>query len=82
MDFSKLRSYVMEDEFKITIIKNKINIVNYTDIGHLDKNKIVVRYIGGRAIISGSNLVVRRLLKDEILIIGLIKNIEMDYKDE
>lgn len=71
-----LRTYLMEDEFKVTYFKNKINIVNYESIGHFDSNKIIVRRVGGSIIINGTNLVVSKLLNDEILINGKISNIE------
>lgn len=77
MDIAKtFRNYIMETEFQIHIVKNKVNIVNYSSIGHFDSNKIIIRYDGGNVIIKGSNLVVSRLLHDEILIAGKIKNIE------
>ena len=66
----------MEDEFKVTYFQNKINIVNYESIGHFDSNKIIIRKTGGSIIINGTNLVVSKLLNDEILINGKISNIE------
>lgn len=71
-----IRSYVMDYELKITILKSKINIVNYKDIGHFDSNKIVVKGKDKDIIIKGSELVVSKLLNDEILITGNFSNIE------
>ena len=71
-----IRSYIMENDTKITIINNKINITNYIDIGHFDSNKIIVRKNNESIIINGNNLVVSKLLNDEILIEGKISNIE------
>ena len=70
------RSYLLDEEFKITIIENKIDIVNYDEIGHFDSNKVIIRYKDKRLIIKGNNLVVSRLLVDEVLVTGNIKNIE------
>lgn len=78
MDISKkIKQYISETEFKVTIVKGKIDVVNYHSIGHFDSNKIIVRYQDGNLIIKGENLVVSRLLHDEILITGKIKNIEI-----
>lgn len=78
MDISKkLRSYILEDEFQLNVFLDKVNIVNYSSIGHFDSNKVIVRYHGGSVNITGNNLVVSRLLNDEILITGSIKNIEL-----
>ena len=39
-----IKSYILEDDLKITIINNNIDIVNYTDIGHFDSNKVIIKY--------------------------------------
>ena len=71
-----IRSYILEEEFKITILNNKINIVNYTSIGSFDDSKIIINYNKGIIIIKGNNLVVTRLMSDEILISGKINTLE------
>lgn len=71
-----IRSYIMENDTKITIINNKINITNYIDIGHFDNNKIIVKLNNKNIIIKGDNLVVSKLLNSEILITGDFYNIE------
>ncbi|MBR6690101.1 MAG: YabP/YqfC family sporulation protein [Bacilli bacterium] len=71
-----IRSYVLDNDLKITIVNNKINIVNYKDIGHFDSNKIIVKVENGEVIVKGSNLVVSKLLSSEILITGNFSNIE------
>ncbi len=81
MDINKLRTYILETDFRINIVNNKVNIVNYEEIDHFDSNKIIVRHNRGRVIISGNNLIVTRLLKDEILIEGKIKLIEMNNNE-
>ena len=74
---NNIRSFLLEDDFEIRIYKNRINIVNYDSIGHFDPNKINIYYSNGLITIKGDNLVVSKLLKDEVLITGIIKNIEM-----
>ena len=71
-----IRSYIMENDTKITIINNKINIINYIDIGHFDNNKIIVKLNNKNIIIKGDNLVVSKLLDSEILITGEFYNVE------
>jgi len=74
---NNIRSFLLEDDFEIRIYKNKINIVNYDSIGHFDSNKIIIYYSLGYIFIKGDNLVVSKLMKDELLITGEIKNIEL-----
>lgn len=71
-----IRSYILDDDLKITIINNKINIVNYKDIGHFDSNKIIVKANNCEVIIKGNDLVVSKLMNSEILITGNFNNIE------
>ena len=40
----KFRDYILESELKITILENRVDIVNYTEIGHFDSNKIIVKW--------------------------------------
>lgn len=71
-----IRSYIMEEEVKIMIINNKLNITNYIDIGHFDSNKIIIKLKDKNIIVKGEELVVSKLLSNEILITGTLKNIE------
>lgn len=73
---SGIRSYILESDSKIMIVNNKLNITNYTDIGHFDSNKIIVKLKNKDIIIKGENLVVSKLLDSEILITGKFANIE------
>lgn len=75
-NINDLRNYLTESEFKITILKNKINLINYESIEHFDANKIMIKSDSGLIVINGKNLVVTRLLIDEVLITGIIHNIE------
>ena len=51
--------------------------VNLYSIGHFDSNKVIIRYDKGTLVITGENLVVSKLMHDEVLVLGNIKNIEL-----
>lgn len=72
-----LRNYLLEDEFQIRILNGKVNVVNYNSIGHFDSNKVILKHDSGSVAITGDHLVVSKLLTDEILVTGNIKNIEL-----
>ena len=74
---NNFRSFLLEDNFEIHIYKNKIDILNYTSMGHFDSNKIIVRNDNGSTVINGNKLVVSKLMSDEILITGEVKSIEL-----
>lgn len=75
--FKRLENYILDNEFKLVLLDNKVDIVNYTDIDHFDSTKIIVRHSGGMVIIKGENLIISKLLTDEILINGKIKLVEV-----
>ena len=73
-----LRTYILENEFKINILIGKIDIVNYIEIDHFDDTKVMVRYEKGLVVIKGENLTISKLLNDELLILGKIKVVEFE----
>ena len=77
-----LRNYILENEFKIIYVSNKLDIVNYSDISHFDNNKIIINYKDGSVLISGKSLVVSKLLKDELLIEGSIDKLEFRWLND
>lgn len=73
----RARNYLLDETFNMRVLKNKIDICNYDSIGYLDNDLIIIKYEDGEIKIKGENLVVSKLLDDEILISGDIKIIEM-----
>lgn len=75
----QFRSYILEEEFTFSVYNNKIDVLNYDSIGHFDSNKVIIRYNKGTLVITGNNLVVSKLMSDEVLVLGNIKNIELRW---
>ncbi len=73
-----LRTYILENEFKINILIGKVDIVNYLEIDHFDDTKVIVRFDKGIVKIKGENLTISKLLNDELLILGKIKIVEFE----
>lgn len=71
-----LRNYILENKFKINIYDNNLNITNYIEIDHFDDEIIIVRYEKGIIKVKGENLIITKLLENELLINGIIRNIE------
>lgn len=74
-----LRTYILENEFKINILTGKVDIVNYIEIDHFDDTKVIIRYEKGIVKIKGENLIISKLLNDELLILGKIKVVEFEW---
>lgn len=73
--FDKIKNYINELDYKIIITDTYINIVNYKEIIDFKEDKITVRHSNGLTCIKGKNLVVSKMLEDEILITGDFINV-------
>ena len=71
--FRELNSFFIEEG--IIIVDNKVNIVNYKKIDYFDFDKIILSMNDKKIIFKGNNLVLTKLLNDEVEIKGVIKNI-------
>lgn len=69
--------YIKDNEFRINIYEKKVNIVNYIELLLMEENKIIIKSSLGRVIINGNNLIVKKLLNKELLIIGQVNKLEI-----
>lgn len=74
--FNKLDRYLVDNGYKVTISKGEVHIVNYVEIVDFSSNRVVVKYRDGITILSGSGLVVSKMMEDELLITGKLKSVE------
>lgn len=73
----RLNNYINEFEYKIIVTDNCINIVNYKEIIDFNNSKITIRHNNGITVINGSDLVISKMLEDEILITGNINYVDL-----
>ena len=73
----RLNNYINENEYKIVIRGNYVNIINYKEILDFDNKKITIRHDNGITNIIGSDLVVSKMVEDEILIAGNLEEIKL-----
>lgn len=72
----RVKNFYSDSVFRVITFENKIDVINYAEIDHFDDSKIIIRYKSGVVVISGKNLIISKLLDDEILIDGKIKLVE------
>lgn len=73
--FNYLDRYLTDNEYKITITNNYLNIINYQEILDFSNKEIAIRHTNGLTIIKGNDLVVSKMMNEELLIKGDIKSI-------
>lgn len=79
--FNRIKEYINDDEFRLTVLENRIYIINYLKIISLDDDRISFLTKKGRVIIKGSKLSLNKMLDDEVLISGIVSNIEVDFNE-
>jgi len=72
-----IREFIDYNEFKLTFLKDRINVVNYSELLQISNKEMILRNKDSKIFIKGNDLVLSKLLDDEILITGLINSIEV-----
>ena len=75
---NKLDRYLEDKNYQIIIKENQINIINYEKIIDFSINKISLRCNNKIINIEGKNLIISKMLDEEVLITGIIHNIRIN----
>ncbi len=73
----KINNYLDNKDLKITLFNNKLNILNYEKLISIEKEYISVKYKNQIIRIKGEELKLKKILENELLIIGKIKILEV-----
>ena len=72
--FNDIRNLISEDNFKIIIYDNYIDIINYSKIINISDSLLTIKS-NKKILIYGKNLKINKLLDDELLIMGKVDKI-------
>ena len=72
---NRLDNYINDKNYSMIYKYNKLDIINYTEIVDFTSKIITIRYNNNIYQIKGNNLVIARMMDNEILISGNIENI-------
>lgn len=75
---SKLDRYLESKNYEIIIKENTVNIINFKEIIDFSTSKISLRCDNKIINIEGKNLIISKMLDDELLITGIIFNIRIN----
>ena len=76
--FKNLIEYIHDNKLKIIASKKEVNIINFKEILGFDEKQIIIASNEAIITISGNNLIINKLLDNEVLIIGEIEKIDME----
>ena len=74
---NKLHRYLNDEEFKFIYYENKIYITNYKRIIVLEDNYVSFQSKNKIITITGNNLILKRLVDNDMLLAGTITKIEV-----
>lgn len=74
----RFSEYITDREYKIIIKENYLNIINYDEIIDFSLQKISVKIKEKVLVIEGTNLVISKMLEQEVLITGNISIVRIN----
>ena len=75
--FNAINNYVNDKEFRFTVYEDKIHIINFKRIITLEDNYISILSINKKINIKGLNIVLIKLIDNELLFKGNVSSIEV-----
>lgn len=75
---NRVENYLYDNEYKIILKDNQINIINYDEIIDFSLTKISIRVNSKIIVIEGTKLIISKMLSDEVLVTGNISNIRIN----
>lgn len=76
----KVKDYILDQEFRITLFENRLLAVNFIKILALEESRVSFLTNYGRVIVKGREFTLNRLLENEVLIGGIIEQVEVSYE--
>ena len=74
-----LKNYLYDLDNYITIYDNYLYVFNYNKLNKISGKEINIILDNKEIIISGNNLLIKQMTKQELLIIGVIMKVEFSY---
>lgn len=72
--------YINDKNYSMIYKNNNLDIINYTKILDFSDTKITITFKQNKYTIEGINLVIAKMMEEELLITGKIYNISFETK--
>ena len=74
----RIDNYLYDKNYQMIVKPNEVNIINYEEIIEFSLTKVCIKHQKNIIIIEGQNLVISKMLENEVLVIGNINNIRIN----
>lgn len=78
---NNIREFLYNKKYFISFFENFIHAFNFNDLITLNDTLIELDFNSFRLIIKGKNFVIKKMLKNEILVEGIIEKVEYKYHE-
>ena len=75
-----LLNFLYDKEYFISLYDKYIHVYNYQEIVDINESKVILKFSNFFLVIDGNNLIIRKLLENEVLIEGIIWNVGFNYE--
>ena len=76
----KLKNFIMDNEFRMTFFENRIHVINYQELISLSDEKIRIKSTNLTITFTGTQLILSKLLDQEIMIEGTLTKVEFEHE--
>lgn len=73
-------NFICDRNYYISVYENHLYIFNYEKINSLSSQEIKILFSKFEVNFKGDNLIIKKMLPKELLIEGLIKDIQFNYE--
>ena len=78
--FSKVKDYILDQEFRLTLLEHRFFAVNFIKILSLEEERVSFSTSYGSVVVKGKGFSLQRLLESEVLIGGEVSQVEVTYE--
>lgn len=74
---NRIKRYFNDLDPRFIVFPDKLYIINYNKILSLEEDRVSILFNNKRVVFSGSSFILYKLLDNEVLINGVVSNIEV-----
>lgn len=78
--FRNLNSFLNNETYKVSLLPNKVHILNYKSIIDINSNSVIIKLDNNLCKIYGSDIKLVKLDQKELLISGIFERININEK--
>lgn len=75
---NNIRNFLYSKDYFINFFDDCIHVFNFTKLLNISNDSVSFDFVDFKVLVKGSDFVVKRMLKNEILIKGKIKKVEYE----